>query len=319
MQSFRLLAAIGALAMLSPARLAAQQSPADEVNVLVTRYKGEFAALASSEEASVAPVIAAYVKEIERLRDTAKAKGDLNGLIEVEPALEAIRQGQNPPVAKSPTSAVAAARLAFEKNKAQALRFTQPKRARLEADYVRSFTELEQRYTRAGNLDAAKLAREARLSIPGGRMELLPTMLGNKDVKESYVVSSDEAGLKTEARFQPPIEIEYTLKTSSQVRLCYAANDIIFNWEVNKNELRIDGGPAAGQHQPGAGAIPAKELVTIRQVVLPGSMSVSVDGRERARWNRDFSQVDGTIGIRGTHGAVLQIKQITIRKLSQKP
>jgi len=45
---------------------------------------------------------------------------------------------------------------------------------------------------------------------------------------------------------------------STNIRLAYACDDIIFNWENNANELRINGGPGGGKHKPGPGAVPTK-------------------------------------------------------------
>ena len=44
--------------------------------------------------------------------------------------------------------------------------------------------------------------------------------------------------------YRPPIEITVVAKTdSTNLRLGYAAEQIIFNWEMNPSQLRVDGGP----------------------------------------------------------------------------
>ena len=64
--------------------------------------------------------------------------------------------------------------------------------------------------------------------------------------------------LETTERYQPPVEITVVAKTdSTNLRLAYAADQVIFNWELDESQLRVDGGPANGQHRPGAGHIPA--------------------------------------------------------------
>ena len=115
--------------------------------------------------------------------------------------------------------------------------------------------------------------------------------------------------------FQPPVEIENVLRTDGQVRFGYAAGSIIFNWEINGSELRIDGGPARGQHRPGAGALPTNKQVTIRQVVREDLMTVWVEGRERARWSARFSSVKEPIRIWPVFGSTLQIKHVLVKKL----
>ena len=71
--------------------------------------------------------------------------------------------------------------------------------------------------------------------------------------------------ISTKATFQPPVEITIEAKTdSTDLRIGYAADQVIFNWRDMKNQLRVDGGPANGKHKSGAGLIPTNKYVTIR-------------------------------------------------------
>lgn len=64
--------------------------------------------------------------------------------------------------------------------------------------------------------------------------------------------------LTTPDAFRPPVEITIVARTdSTNLRIAYAADQIIFNWENNEDQLRVDGGPANGHHTDGAGRIPA--------------------------------------------------------------
>jgi hypothetical protein len=115
-----------------------------------------------------------------------------------------------------------------------------------------------------------------------------------------------------------PIEIEYVCMTDfSNIRLVYACKQLIFNWEVNRDELRIDGGPADGQHRPAAGAVPVGKFVTIRQVVERDRMRVIVDGELRASWQADFSAVDSPISVFSSHGATVTVKSVRVREMRQ--
>jgi hypothetical protein len=59
------------------------------------------------------------------------------------------------------------------------------------------------------------------------------------------IVLRDSDTLITGATFKPPVEITLVAKTdSTNIRVGYAANQIIFNWELHKKQLRVDGGPA---------------------------------------------------------------------------
>src|SRR5580658_10087818 len=45
--------------------------------------------------------------------------------------------------------------------------------------------------------------------------------------------------------FRPPVEITIVAKTdSTNLRIGYAADQVIFNWEENLDQLRVNGGPA---------------------------------------------------------------------------
>ncbi|MEO6788919.1 MAG: hypothetical protein ABI318_22585, partial [Chthoniobacteraceae bacterium] len=144
---------------------------------------------------------------------------------------------------------------------------------------------------------------------------VLPTMAPGGPRKEGAVVVSKPDGIRSHDTFSPPVAITYVLKTSDQVRLRYAAEQIIFNWEKKKTELRIDGGPAASQHRQGVGTIPVNQFITIRQVVLPDKMTISVDGEERASWQGDFTKVKQEIGIMAFKGSIVSVKQVLVNQM----
>jgi hypothetical protein len=297
--------------------LHAQDAAQNEVDAIVARFKREFDGLAVKEASAIAPLKSSYIKDLERLRDTAKSKGDLATVLDINAAIEAEQSGNPAPKPKVAATALNAARTTYETHVNDALGLHKPQRQRLEADFIRSLEELQTRFTRSGNMEAAKAARAAKLSIPGVTVDILPDMIGEHVIKENMYVVTSGAGLKTEARFSPPIEITYVFKTEGQFRLGYAADQIIFNWEVNRNELRIDGGPSGGQHRGGAGGIPTKQLITLTQRVLPEEMVILVNGRERARWNRNFRGVNKQIAIWPIGGAPLHIKQLTVCRLPE--
>ncbi|HEY2342415.1 MAG TPA: hypothetical protein VGH90_05260, partial [Chthoniobacteraceae bacterium] len=102
-------------------------------------------------------------------------------------------------------------------------------------------------------------------------------------------------------------------KTDQEIRFGYAANEIILNWEVNPSELRVGGGPVAGQHRPMAGEIPKNELVDVRQIVHAKEMMIYVNGEQRAHWVGDFSRVNGPIKVRAP-GSTVSLKHINVYK-----
>jgi hypothetical protein len=159
-----------ALSLLIPALLVcswcgpvvAQQTPADEVTALKTRLKEATEKLEAEEEKADAPAKAGYLKELEKIRDAAKAKAQLDALIEVEGTIKAVTDGTDAPKPKILAAALGAARANYDKAHDFALRQGEVERARIGADYDKAIGALEIKFTQAGNVEAAKAAREAR-------------------------------------------------------------------------------------------------------------------------------------------------------------
>ena len=106
------------------------------------------------------------------------------------------------------------------------------------------------------------------------------------------------SSITTRATFRSPVQITIVAKTdSTNLRIGYAANQVIFNWEVDPQQLRVDGGPANGQHKAGAGKIPTNKYVTIRWVVLPTKQSIYVDDELRFEHNGDYSKIDNPVSV----------------------
>jgi hypothetical protein len=141
--------------------------------------------------------------------------------------------------------------------------------------------------------------------------ELVALARGDVDRRENgAIVLHDREKMYTADTFSPPVAFRIVAMTdSTDIRIKYAADQIIFNWSDNPNELRIDGGPAGGRHTAGAGKVPVKAWVEIDLVVLPDTMIISADGKERFRTNADFSQVDMPLLIFPS-GSVVRVKSI---------
>lgn len=134
--------------------------------------------------------------------------------------------------------------------------------------------------------------------------------------KGSDVTLLRKGEVASKDKFAPPIRITYVAKTNStDIRIGYAATQIIFNWRDDQAQLRIDGGPANGRHLHGAGKVPKNTFVTIVQEVTPTRMTLSVDGVQRASWDGDFSKVneqvrvfpgDSVVTVRSIHAESLK-------------
>ncbi|MGV3757706.1 MAG: hypothetical protein ACO1QS_20180 [Verrucomicrobiota bacterium] len=126
--------------------------------------------------------------------------------------------------------------------------------------------------------------------------------------------------LSTPERFQPPVEIKILAKTdSTNLRLSYAADEVIFNWEDGRDQLRIDGGPANGQHRAGMGSLPTNEYVNIRWLVTPQRQAIYVNKKLRFEHSGDYSHLDRPVYVTPAMGSVVTVKSLKVKRLTQNP
>jgi hypothetical protein len=122
--------------------------------------------------------------------------------------------------------------------------------------------------------------------------------------------------ITTKASFRPPVEILVEAKTdSTNLRLGYAADQVIFNWEGAKAQLRVDGGPGNGGRKNGAGLIPVDKYVVVRWVVTPSRQSIYVDGELRFEHSGDYSKIDKPVSVFSAHGSTVTVKSIKVKSL----
>ena len=115
--------------------------------------------------------------------------------------------------------------------------------------------------------------------------------------------------------FRPPVEITIVAKTdSTNLRIGYAADQVIFNWERNIDQLRVDGGPAGNRQVDGAGRIPEDKFVMIKWLVTPEHQAVYVDGRLRFENCGKYAVIDRPISVFPASGSKVTVKSITIKQ-----
>lgn len=120
----------------------------------------------------------------------------------------------------------------------------------------------------------------------------------------------------TPKSYRPPVEITIVAKTdSTNLRMAYAADQVIFNWELDRWQLRVDGGPADGHHKKGAGHIPAKKFVTIKWIVTPSHQSIYVDGELRFEHDGDYSQINRCVTVFPANGSTVTVKSVDVKPL----
>jgi hypothetical protein len=144
--------------------------------------------------------------------------------------------------------------------------------------------------------------------------DLLGTLIGGTPLPDGTIEITSRSRARTPQTFKPPVAFRLVARTdSTNIRIKYAATQIIFDWEVNPDQLRVDGGPANGRHKNGAGYIKPGDWATIDLLVLPDSLSITVNGQERYRTSADFSEIDQPFGLFTIGNAVLQIKSLLVR------
>jgi len=115
--------------------------------------------------------------------------------------------------------------------------------------------------------------------------------------------------------FRPPVEITIVAKTdSTNLRIGYAADQVIFNWEENMDQLRVNGGPAGDRQVDGAGRIPKDKFVTIRWVVTPEHQAVYINDRLRFENCGNYAELNRPVTVFPAQGSTVTVKSITIRQ-----
>lgn len=129
------------------------------------------------------------------------------------------------------------------------------------------------------------------------------------------VLKSDQK-LETPKAYRPPVEITIVAKTdSTNLRMAYAADQVIFNWEEDRWQLRVDGGPANGLHKPDAGHIPKGQYVTIKWIVTTTRQEIFVDGQERYEHEGDYSQINRAVSVFPANGSTVTVKSVTVKPI----
>ena len=123
--------------------------------------------------------------------------------------------------------------------------------------------------------------------------------------------------LETPQSYRPPVAITVIAKTdSTNRRMAYAADQIIFNWEENPWQLRVDGGPANGQHKNGAGHVPRGKYVTIKWIVTTTHQAIYVDDQLRYENAGDYSGIDRPVSVFPALGSTVTVKSIKIQPIT---
>jgi hypothetical protein len=148
--------------------------------------------------------------------------------------------------------------------------------------------------------------------------DYIPLIAERRGLNSKQIVLDGDDRLITPITFRPPIEINITAKTdSTNLRMGYAADQVIFNWEMDPKQLRVDGGPGNGKHNPGAGLIPADKFVSIKWIVTDHQQSIYVDGRLRFKDAGDYSSINNPVSIFPAAHSTVTVKSLTVKNLPE--
>ena len=176
----------------------------------------------------------------------------------------------------------------------------------------------------------ARLQPEIR---PPGR-EFLPEMQAVAPTTVKAVAGGVELTCKTDtgrfwtrSKFKPPFQADFLVSVQSgdplkpektcSIRLHYGPKgELMFNWEVRPDELRVqDISGDRGTSANGGCRIPNGKLTLITWIMRPTEMRVLVDGRELLTWPGAYAGVESPIDVTAARGSIVTVKSVIVRKL----
>ena len=318
-----------------------------DMAILAAAHQADLNDLSAESEKWATALKSWYLTSLEKLLGESTKAGDLEGTLAFKAERERITSGAEttreqieamPPLLRKLRAAYEET---LKKNKEEAARRKDAARVK----YLAILEALQTRLTTNGELDDAVLVRKEKDRVaaetadgaragpsnppetgePSGKAPAAARFAAGPAVEQISALTEQRGEppitlngndtITTQARFAPPVEITIIAKTNStNLRMSYAAKAVIFNWERNQKELRVDGGPANGKHTPGAGRIPKDTYVTIRWVVVPMKQSIYVDDELRFEHEGDYSQINKPIAV-FCHNSTVTVQSIKVRKL----
>lgn len=263
-----------------------------------------------------------YIQALDRAQQDATLKGKLEEAESLRAEKEAVAAAGNGELTPLPPKLreLGALRKKYLDTKKTLRTAMQKKLEPLQKELTRQLEALAVKLVRSGKADAALEARQLAKnyaenpSVFEGDWQDQTQNLTPKPKNTPIVLKKREV-ISTVESFKPPIEIEMVAKIEGlDLRIGYAANQMIFNWEVRPNELRIDGGPADKIYTPKMGEFPMKKFAVIRWVVTEDRQTISVDGKQRFEHRGNYSSIDRPITILA-HGSEVTVRSIKTRRL----
>ena len=133
--------------------------------------------------------------------------------------------------------------------------------------------------------------------------DVKPTDIGVEIMKDGCI--------RSDTALTVPVRIDATVATdSTNIRLYFGDRGlVIFNWELNQEELRYHVPPNGDTLAVGnKGYVPVDTWMHISWIIEPHRATVLVDGQTRLVTDGNYTGLAGTAGV-GTHNATLQLTQ----------
>ena len=164
------------LVLLGLFRAEAAPAPAQsvpEIEALRGPYQRNLDAIESARKTRTAPVIHAYIAELERLQKEITSSGDLDGALQVKAERQRVESGTDPTTVerKSMSAPLASLRARFEKEIQPILAALRTAEEQQKHDYTAALESLQRRLTVQNQLEKAALVRTERESISGAPPE----------------------------------------------------------------------------------------------------------------------------------------------------
>ncbi|MCB1275970.1 hypothetical protein [Prosthecobacter sp.] len=314
---------IAAVLALTFGSLSAQTTPSDpELKTLLFAYKARVSKDVETPLSKTQDELNQnYIKALDRLQQETTIKGKLGEASAIKAEKEAVAASGHQDLPILPTGLRELPPLRRKYLEAmQTLRTgMQRKLEPLQRELVRQLDALAIKMAHAGKSDAALEARQLARAYSENTGALEGdwedhTQKVTPKPRGSPIVIKRRDILTTEASFKPPVEIELVAKIEDlDLRLGYAADQLIFNWERKPDELRIDGGPASKIYTPMQGEIPKDKFVVIRWTITKEKQTISVDGKQRFEHEGDYSGIDRPFSVQA-FGSDATVQSIKVRR-----
>ena len=309
---------------LSAGHLSAQEvvTTDPELSAMVLVYKAKVSSEVEGPLAKAQGDLSqSYIQALERAQQDATLKGKLEEATALRMEKEAVTTSDGGDLPPLPPKMKELATLRKKYLDALLVLRTsmQKKLEPMQKELVRQLEALAVKMVRSGRADAALEARQLAKdyadesgSLSGDWRD--QTLKVTPKPEKTPIVLKKGESISTVASFKPPIEIEVVAKIEKlDLRLGYAANQLIFNWERRPDELRIDGGPADKIYTPMMGEFPQKKFAVIRWSVSNEKQIISVDGKQRFEHKGDYSSLYRPITILA-YGSEVTVQSIKTRQ-----